>query len=206
MPATAPRGPYAKTEGVRRRIVEACVEAFGETGFYGATMKDVARRAGISYTGLLHHFASKEELLTAVLALRAELSTEYLRSAQALDPRTQPLEALRGMLGVVAENEHLPGLLALHCVLAGEATSPDHPAHTHYAEQYRALRHFYAQAFTALAERGELAAGADPETLAVMTVALMNGLQAQWLFDREHVRMAASMRQFLLTYLPGLAR
>lgn len=49
------RGPYAKSAGVRRRVLEACVDAFAQTGFYGATMKDVARRAGISYTARPPH-------------------------------------------------------------------------------------------------------------------------------------------------------
>ncbi|WP_205523108.1 TetR/AcrR family transcriptional regulator [Streptomyces sp. RLB3-17] len=60
-------GPYAKAAAIKRQIVEVCTEAFGEVGFYGATMKDNAKRAGISYTGLLHHFACKEDLLAVIV-------------------------------------------------------------------------------------------------------------------------------------------
>ena len=56
MTAGKGRGQYAKTAAVRQRIIESCVDAFSQTGFHGATMKDIARRAGISQTGLLHHF------------------------------------------------------------------------------------------------------------------------------------------------------
>ncbi|MEV1067124.1 TetR/AcrR family transcriptional regulator [Streptomyces sp. NPDC050263] len=206
MNASSGRGPYAKSAEVRRRILEACVDAFGETGFYGATMKDVAKRAGISHTGLLHHFARKEDLLIAVLELRDERSARFLRSADAIDPVTHPVEALRGMLAIIVDSELQPGIMELHCVLSGEATSPGHPAHTYFAERYHSVRRFYTDAYTALAERGELRSAADPETLAAMTLALINGLQAQWLFDRDSVKMESAIHAFLLSAVPGLAR
>jgi AcrR family transcriptional regulator len=204
MTASGNRGPYAKTAAVRRRVLEACVDAFGETGFYGATMKDIAKRAGISHTGLLHHFPRKEDLLLGVLALRDERGTEFLQSAKVLDPAADPVEILDGMIAVIVDNELQPGLMELHCVVSGEATSADHPAHAYYADRYRNLRRFYAETFTALAERG-LPLAIDPETLATMTVSLINGLQAQWLFDRDTVKVETAIRQFLRTVVPALS-
>ncbi|MFC8360033.1 TetR/AcrR family transcriptional regulator [Streptomyces griseorubiginosus] len=116
------RGPYGKSAEARRRILDACVEAFGRTGFHGATMREVARRAGVSQTGLMHHFPRKEDLLLAMLELRDRRSTAFLESAAALDPSARPLAALRGMLAVLVENELQPGLMEVHCVLSGEAT------------------------------------------------------------------------------------
>lgn len=198
------RGPYAKTAEVRRRILEACVDAFGETGFYGATMKDIAKRAGISHTGLLHHFPRKEDLLLGVLELRDERGTAFLQSASALDPSQNPVETLNGMIAVIVDNELQPGLMELHCVLSGEATSVEHPAHEYYANRYRMLRRFYSAAFAALAERGQLKAPIDPETLATMVIALINGLQAQWLFDRDTVKVESAIREFLASVVTGL--
>ncbi|MGW3346181.1 TetR/AcrR family transcriptional regulator [Nonomuraea rubra] len=203
MTAPGNRGPYAKTAAVRRRVLEACVDAFGETGFYGATMKDIAKRAGISHTGLLHHFPRKEDLLLGVLALRDERGTEFLQSAKVLDPQADPVEILDGMIAVIVDNELQPGLMELHCVVSGEATSGDHPAHAYYADRYRNLRRFYAETFTALAERG-LPPSIDPETLATMTVSLINGLQAQWLFDRDTVKVETAIRRFFRAVVPGL--
>ncbi|MFJ2211136.1 TetR/AcrR family transcriptional regulator [Streptomyces sp. NPDC101062] len=206
MSAGGGRGPYAKSAEVRRRILEACADAFGETGFYGATMKDIAKRAAISHTGLLHHFARKEDLLIAVLELRDEHGARFLESADAIDPARNPVEALGGMLAVVVDNELRPGIMELHCVLSGEATSPGHPAHPYFANRYRNVRRFYTAAYTALAERGELRAPVDPETLATMTIALINGLQEQWLFDRDSVRLESALRAFLLSAVPALTR
>lgn len=206
MTAAPARGPYAKSAEIRRRIVEACADALGETGFYGVTMKDVARRAGVSYTGLLHHYSRKEDLLVAVLQLRSDESTEHLRSASALDPAEHPLEALRGMLAVLDRNEQQPGLVELHTVLSAEATSPDHPAHEYYVERSRAFRRFFRDIFAALAERDLLSSPIDPETLATMTVSLINGVQTQWLLDRESVSMPAAIHAFLGDLVPELTR
>ncbi|WP_329539059.1 TetR/AcrR family transcriptional regulator [Streptomyces sp. NBC_01358] len=205
MTASTSRGPYSKTAEVRGRILQACMEAFGETGFRGATMKDIAARADISQTGLVHHFPGKEDLLLAMLDLRERRSIRFLESTEALDPGAQPIQALRGMLGVLVENELQPGLMELHCVLSGEATNPDHPAHTHYAERYRNLRQFYEAVFSALAERGELTSPIEPAVLATMTIALINGLQQQWLFDRDSVNVEGAIHTFLLSIIPGLA-
>jgi AcrR family transcriptional regulator len=205
MVSGASRGPYAKSAAVRRRIVERCVDAFARTGFYGVTMKDVAKRAGISYTGLLHHFPRKEDLLLAVLEFRTEQSARLLEAAGARDAAGNPLEALRGLLRMSAENSLSPGLLELHCVISGEATSPDHPAHGYYTERYRKIREFYTAVFTALAERGALRSPLPPETLATMTIALRNGLQNQWLHDRDAVDVEGSLRAFLASVAPDLA-
>ncbi|WP_198653651.1 TetR/AcrR family transcriptional regulator [Actinocorallia populi] len=204
MASQTSRGPYAKSAAVRRRVLEACVEAFAQTGFHGATMKDIAKRAGISYTGLLHHFPRKEDLLIAVLEFRGEQSARLLEAVDALDPAEHPLEVLRGMLAVTADNERSPGLLELHCVMSGEAVSPEHPAHAYYTERYRNLRRFYTAAFTALAERGELCSPVAPAALATMTISLLNGLQAQWLYDRDTVDLAGCLRAFLVTFAPAV--
>ena len=206
MNTTRPRGPYAKTADVQRRILEACIDAFGETGFYGATTKDIAQRAGISHTGLLHHFPNKETLLTSVLELCDQQNAAFLRSAHALNPGANPLDALTGMLTVVVESELRPGIVELRCVLSGEATSPQHPAHDYFAARSKTARSFYARVFSALAKQGALESPLDPEALASITTALIGGLQAQWLLDRASVNLEITIRAFLQSIVPGLRR
>lgn len=198
------RGPYAKTADVRRRVIDACMAEFGQSGFYGATMKDIAKRAGTSYTGLLHHFPSKESLLVALLETRAGQSFALLESADGRSPRTQPLDALRGMLSVLRDNESQPGLVELHCVLSAEATAAAHPAHDYYADRFHKLRVFYADAYRALREQGLLRSDLDAESLATMTIGVINGVQTQWLFDRGAVRVATTVEEFLTALVPAL--
>lgn len=48
-------------------VLRAAVEAFNEVGYHGATVRDIARRAGLSVAGLYHHHAGKQDMLVAIL-------------------------------------------------------------------------------------------------------------------------------------------
>jgi AcrR family transcriptional regulator len=183
------RGPYAKTAGVRSRILSACLEIFAESGYRGTTMKAVAERAGISQRGLVHHFRDKEELLAAVLAARDEASGPG-------HPVLGSAGALAAVVRTHFETMRHRDLLELHTVLSGEAISPDHPAHDYYRERYSGLRLYLAAAFDALREEGRLRSPADSGTLAAMAVALMDGLQVQWLFDAKSVDVERAFAVF----------
>ena len=56
----------------RRQVLDAAVAVFAEQGFHGASMADVAARAGVSKPSVYAHGGSKEELFTACLRQEAE--------------------------------------------------------------------------------------------------------------------------------------
>ena len=66
--------PYAallaKGEDRRQRIMAATQRLLMRNGLRGTTLAQIAREAGISSAGLLHHFESKEQLFHAVLDAR----------------------------------------------------------------------------------------------------------------------------------------
>ena len=57
------------TEGARRaQIVAAAIDTIAELGYRRATFAQIARRAGLSSTGLIsYHFAGKDELIEQVV-------------------------------------------------------------------------------------------------------------------------------------------
>src|SRR3954452_23727003 len=71
------RGPYAKTAARRADIVRAARDSFAEHGYVQSSLRGIAERAGITHTGLLHHFSTKDELLAAVLAQRDSEEWEH---------------------------------------------------------------------------------------------------------------------------------
>jgi AcrR family transcriptional regulator len=184
------RGPYAKTAGVRRRIIDACLEVFTESGYRATTMKAVAERAGISQRGLVHHFRDKEELLAAVLETRDENTSSG-------HPDLGAPSGLASLLKTHLETMTHPEVLELHTVLSGEAISHDHPAHAYYLERYSNLRLYLAASFDALRGEGRLRSTADSAVLASMVIGLMDGLQVQWLFDPASVDVERAMELFL---------
>jgi len=176
---------YAKTAGVRRTIVIACAAAFGESGFHGASMAEIARRAGISHTGLLHHFPRKENLLTAVLELQDERSARFLQEHGTLGPERDPVIVLRGMVRTLVERDRHAGLVELGAVLTGEAAASAHPAHDHFARRYADIRRFLSRLYVRLQAEGRLAGEVSPDELAAATIALSEGLHLQWLYSSD---------------------
>ncbi|MGO1240602.1 MAG: TetR/AcrR family transcriptional regulator, partial [Cellulosimicrobium funkei] len=68
--AGLPDRRIVRGEQRRREILRTAVEVFGEQGFRGSSLREIAARVGISEAGLLHHFGSKAGLLTATLEER----------------------------------------------------------------------------------------------------------------------------------------
>lgn len=191
-----PRGTYAKTAGRRREILEAGIDVFSSNGFRSGSIREIAERVGMSQAGLLHHFSNKNELLAGVLELRDDES----RRLSNLDS-TDGLEHLRGLVSVVEYNASVPGLVELHCILSAEATSPDHPAHDYFVRRYKWVVGFTTTSFEIVKANGQLAPGIDPASAARSFVALMDGLQVQWLLDRDSIDMAEETRRYLRSLL-----
>src|ERR1700681_3709035 len=53
---------------LRKTLLDAAVTLVGEVGPRAFTLREVARRAGVSHNAPYRHFASKDELLVAVAA------------------------------------------------------------------------------------------------------------------------------------------
>lgn len=172
------RGEYAKSAGRREEILDATVKVFAGSGFHGGSIRDIAERVGISQAGLLHHFANKEALLEAVLTRRDELATERM-GAQA----TTGAGLLDALVELSAYNQTTPGLVALFTVLSGEATAADHPGHDFFRRRYDDLRALIRDAVRRGQQDGELRPDLDAEQVARTMIALLDGLQLQWLYD-----------------------
>ena len=192
-----PRGTYAKTAGRRAEILDATVAVFAESGYHGGTIRDIAERVGISQAGLLHHFASKEALLEAVLTHRDELARDRLGPEM---PTGMAL--LQGFVELITFNATTPGLVALYVVLSGEATAPEHPGHPYFHDRYVWVRELLENAVRVGQQQGELRSDLDPEAVARTIIALSDGLQVQWLYEDGALDMAAPVKAYIQTLLP----
>ena len=59
------------------------LEAFVELGYHGASIRDIAQRAGLSVPGIYHHWPTKQHLLVALLDLTMADLLERCRAARA---------------------------------------------------------------------------------------------------------------------------
>jgi AcrR family transcriptional regulator len=88
MPAE-PTRPYHHGD-LRPALLRAAVEVIGQSGPAAMSLREVARRAGVSHAAAAYHFGDKAGLLTAVAAEGYRMLTEELRSAR--DTRSGLLE------------------------------------------------------------------------------------------------------------------
>jgi AcrR family transcriptional regulator len=186
-----PRGSYAKTPERRFAILDAALAVFAERGYRAGSLRDVAERVGMSEAGLLHHFPNKSSLLAAVLERRDERSYEIVPLRE-----TDGIETIVGLVRLAEYNASVPGVVELYCALSAEATSPDHPAHAYFVERYALVRDRLRIAFENIEADGLLVEDITPEHAARSTIALMDGLQVQWLLDRSSLDMAEELRIF----------
>ncbi|MFJ9408230.1 TetR/AcrR family transcriptional regulator [Streptomyces sp. NPDC101393] len=189
--AGARRGGGREAQRAERReaILQAAMELISERGYRRTSLAAVAERAGLTQQGLLHHFPTKEQLLVAVLEARDRWD---LASAAATSDawRTGTLAQL------VDYNATRPGIVRTYTVLSADSVTEDHPARAFFESRFRVVRASVAAVLRA--EFGDtLPGGLTPEQAAPLLVAVMDGLQLQWLLDPEHVDMPASFRDFL---------
>src|SRR5262249_32885738 len=64
----------------QQQIVQVAADLFSQNGFRGTKTKDIAERAGVSEAIIFRHFASKEELYSAILDYKVRQSTEQLQA------------------------------------------------------------------------------------------------------------------------------
>ena len=70
-PSPAQTGGRMAAEERRLQIVKVAVRLFSERGFRGTTTKEIAREAGVSEAIIFRHFATKEELYTAIIDFKS---------------------------------------------------------------------------------------------------------------------------------------
>ncbi|MDF2268799.1 TetR/AcrR family transcriptional regulator [Streptomyces coacervatus] len=174
-----------RSEERRAEIVRAALEVIAERGYRGASLAAVAERVGLTQQGLLHYFPTKDALLVAVLKDRDRWDAV---------PATQWRIDL--LASLVEYNAMRPGIIQTFSALLGESVTEGHPARAYFTERYRQVRESMASVLRA--EYGErLPNGLTPERTAPLLVAVMDGLQYQWLLDPESVDMPGAFRDFL---------
>ncbi|MEU5534785.1 TetR/AcrR family transcriptional regulator [Streptomyces sp. NPDC020362] len=174
-----------RSEERRAEIVGAALEVIAARGYRGASLAAVAERVGLTQQGLLHYFPTKDALLVAVLQERDRWDAV---------PDTRWRVDL--LTSLVEYNAMRPAIIQTFSALLGESVTEGHPARAYFTERYAQVRETMTDALRA--EYGDLLPnGLTPERTAPLLIAVMDGLQYQWLLDPESVDMPGAFRDFL---------
>jgi AcrR family transcriptional regulator len=183
MHAMATRRRYAKGIAKREEILDVALEVFAENGYDRTSVREIARLTGLSQTGLLHHFSSKEELFAEALRRRDA------RNERAYDENQGGPVTAGGLVSIVRHNSQEPELVRLFVTMSAESTDSESPARAFFEERYHKLREDLAADIRSQQSSGEIVGDLDADGVAALLIAAADGLQIQWLLSPDETDM-----------------
>lgn len=202
-PQLAPHTPSQK--GRRRasptrrdEIIGGATDLFMEYGYYGASLREIARHIDISHPGMLHHFPSKAALLDGVIDPLEDSAQETLDQIEQLCAKSDIL-----VDSLVALYDPSMPSLKLMAKLCSEAVGSDYPARYRIARLRRVHEHILQHCIEHLAKHGRCRPELDPGLAARtgMSVILGHAAREETVrrMQRTHHRdePANDLRQFL---------
>jgi AcrR family transcriptional regulator len=158
----------------RAEIIQTATELISTEGYRALSLREVARRCGMSAPGLMHYFADMPSLLNAVLAHRDEVDVAAIVAEQAESA------TLDDVVAAAFDYYQRAGDATLRFdALEAEAVDPTHPAHAYYLERdelsFAQMRPFIEREFE------------DPDQAAALLRVVFDGIRFRRLRDPENV-------------------
>ncbi len=175
----------------RQQIIDAAVELFASKGYRGTGVAALADRVGMTATGLLYYFGTKERLLWEVVAARDRM--DAIDPDQGF-PLTLTLSSLRE-LG--RHNVETATLTRLYLVLGAESLDDDDPLHDFFVERYEVAREFVRALLNDERAQGRVRPDIDVDHVALEVIAVIMGLEYQWVTDPGRVDFGRAMETYI---------
>jgi len=178
-PTSLPIPPRERARHARRQLLlEAAEQVFAERGFAGATMAEIASRAGYSAANLYNVFENKEALFSEVLSSSAELVLEFTRKACQSDAGFEKSldQLIDAVLEFVAEHR---GFFVILTQTSPEFDWRRSPRTNEGLNIGAELDREYERLFARASERGEIPE-MDPRAYSCMFRGSINSLIGRW--------------------------
>jgi AcrR family transcriptional regulator len=167
----------AKGEDRRQRILSVAERLLARNGWRNTSLAQIAKEAGVTPAGLLHHFESKEQLLNAVLDARDADDDAHA------DYRSGDL--ITELSRVPERFERAPELIGTFTVLLVENIAPDAPLHDRMHKRYSDAVGIVTEIIQRGQSDGVYRPDVDAATKAVEILAFITGMETLWLLDRS---------------------
>jgi AcrR family transcriptional regulator len=159
----------------RARIVEGAAELMFERGVTGTSLDDVRKAVGVSGSQISHYFADKQDLTRQVIVARTAFVVAFHNQ-----PKLGHFDSIKSLRAWadLCWTQGGPDYLRRGCVygsLTGELLEADDATLDVLAAGYDRWLAVFEDGLSAMRERGDLVADADPHHLAVALVAAHQG-------------------------------
>jgi AcrR family transcriptional regulator len=169
----------------RERLLGAARSVFARSGFHGASVEEIASRAGFSTGALYSNFDGKEDLFLALM--EREIDAHAREIAEAVGQRASVAErATGGARQWMTMIEREPELLLLFMEFWAYGVR-DAEIRPKVAEQFAHMREVLTKLIADGAREFELALDIPAEQLAIAIDALADGIARQKLADPDAV-------------------
>jgi len=174
--------PSQRDSGHRERLLEAAIECLQRKGYARTTARDLVEASGTNLSSIGYHFESKEHLLNVALTEAFQRWLKPLVALAAEPGPATPLERLgRTLAGLTDSLEENRPLISA-CLEAWAQLARSEDLRVEMLRNYEDFR--VAIAATARDAFEEIGAPAvDADSLAVLIIALFDGLLVQWQLD-----------------------
>jgi len=170
----AEEGLTRKGKATRARIVDAAAELMFRRGVAGTSTEDVRAAAQVSNSQLYHYFADKSALVRAVITHQTEAVLAGQEPLLSSLDSFEALTAWRDLLVAGQRRRRCSGGCPLGS-LASELAEADEQARTALAEGFARWDAAIREGLRAMHRRGDLRPEADPDRLALGTLAAVQG-------------------------------
>lgn len=159
-----------RQSAARDAIFSAATRLFGERGYTGTTMRDIAKAVGILPGSLYAHIQSKEAVLVEIIEGGVDRFNSAVDRIDALDlpPEAALRAAIREHLQIVADN---PGrtLIVFH-----QWRFLDDTNRTRLLAKRRHYEEFFVRTLRAGVERGDFGTDLDPKVTVLTILGALN--------------------------------
>jgi AcrR family transcriptional regulator len=177
----------AAKPGHRERLLEAAIVCLQERGYAHTTARDLVAASRTNLASIGYHFGSKEHLLNVALTEAFRRWLGPVVALAAAPGAATPLERLeRSLTGAVASLEENRGLVAA-CLEAWAQAPRSEDLRAELNATYEQFRRVIADVTREAFAAAGVPDGIDAEALAVLVIALFDGLLVRAQIDPEHV-------------------
>lgn len=164
-----------RTPRKRRAILAAATEVFLQHGYLGASMDEVAAKAGVSKQTVYKQFECKERLFAEIVLGTSDQLMDGLLQAyvETLDGAADAREALRALAGRLLQTLTADSVLQLRRLVIAEADRFPEVCGAWFSSGFEKSLEALGQALTRLSDRGLLRRLDDPTLAAYQFAGLV---------------------------------
>jgi len=191
-------------EEKKKKILKAAIEVFSQKGFFRTTIADIAHAAGIGKGTVYEYFRNKETLFIELFAFLIEDHLQYLSGK-----RESFLTAEQRIENIITETfryfKQMENIyyIFLDLKIQHLKTSGAPYHQEQFARLYREFRRELAAIIKEGSRKGSFRK-VDPDQIATLIIATMEGIMNQWIADHdafslEHI--SSAVRDMIMNFI-----